>query len=124
MTYSSLLGLILVVIGAFVGFTFSSTFIDPDHKRIRYSNNIFGIIRTGSWVTIEPSMRLGVIRSGTTWVTYSRSNRAIDIDQNDFRIVLYDSEDRQIMHVKKFNSIEAAETELKTLAVQMGLDKN
>ena len=52
--------LILVLIGAFVGFTTSSAMIDYGRKRVKFSNNIFGIIRIGKWMSIEPSMKIGI----------------------------------------------------------------
>ena len=36
-------GTIAALIGAFVGFTYSSVFIDVENKRIKYSNNIFNV---------------------------------------------------------------------------------
>ena len=47
-------GLILLLIGAFVGFSSTSTLIDYENKRVIFSNNLFGIIRIGKWLKIEP----------------------------------------------------------------------
>ena len=56
MTYFSHYGLvwILVVIGAFVGFTYSSTSIGiSDKKKLKFSNNIFGFIPIGYWTCVD-----------------------------------------------------------------------
>ena len=59
----------LVIVGAFVGFSSSSTFIDFDQKRVKFSNNIFGLIRTGKWMAIEPNMKIGLNISNQVWNT-------------------------------------------------------
>ena len=59
-TYNSLTGLILVFIGAFVAFTTTSTLIDFDKKRIKFSNNFFGIIAIGQWIDLKPEMKIGL----------------------------------------------------------------
>jgi hypothetical protein len=123
MTWSSISGLVLVLIGAFVGFSCSGTFIDVDKKRIRFSNDLFGMIRTGHWMYLDSNMKIGIIKSKTSWRAYSQSNRAIEDNYHDFRIILYDAENKELMPVKKFDSIEAARLELETLGSQLGLDR-
>jgi hypothetical protein len=56
-------GLILIIIGAFIGFTTSSTLVDFDKKRIKFSNNLFGIITTGKWTYINSDMKFGIKKS-------------------------------------------------------------
>ena len=90
-TYYSLYMLGLVIIGAFVGFTSSSTFIDFEQKRARFPNNIFGIIRTGKWMAIEADMKIGLNISNQVWNAYSQSNRGIDINEENIQIILYNS---------------------------------
>ena len=49
--FNSIYGLILVVLGAFVGFSSTGTIIDTEKRRIKFSNNLFGIFQTGKWIT-------------------------------------------------------------------------
>jgi hypothetical protein len=114
-------GLLLVLIGAFVGFTYSGTLIDTGKKRIRFSNFIFGIIPTGKWIPVDSSMKAGIRASNQIYSAFSQGNRSLDIDKKDFRIILYDSGDKEIMQVKKFGSVEAAKSELDRLRNQLGL---
>lgn len=58
-----IVGILTTLTGAFVGFSNSSVFIDPVKKRVRFSNNIFGFIRTGMWMGVEPDMKIGVTSS-------------------------------------------------------------
>ena len=119
--FSIILGLILVLVGAFMGFTSTSTVIDYDKRRIKLSNNLFGVFKTGQWINIEPSMKIGIKKSNRAWRAYSRSNRTLDIAIKDYRIILYDSNDKQIMPIKKTGTLESAKMELELLSNKMGL---
>ena len=116
-------GLILVLIGAFVGFTSSSTLIDYGNKRVKFSNNLFGIIQTGKWIPIEPSMKIGIKESIQTYRTYSQGNRPLDITNKDFRLILFDSDKREMMPIKKTDSLVAAKMELGIECNRLGLSK-
>ena len=59
----SISGLFLIIIGAFVGFSSTSTLIDSDSKKVRFCNNLFGIIKVGKWITIEPNMNIDIKKS-------------------------------------------------------------
>lgn len=118
---SSLYGLILIVLGAFVGFTSTGTFIDFEQKRVKFSNNIFGFIPVGKWIPVVSSMKIDIEESNVTWSTFSRGNRNLDIEQKDFRIVLFDSDNSEILTLMKTNSMESAEGEKEKLSNQLEL---
>ena len=120
-TYYSLYMLGLVIIGAFVGFTSSSTFIDFEQKRVKFSNNIFGIIRTGKWIPIETDMKIGLNISNQVWNAYSQSNRGIEIDEKNIQIILYDSNKQKIMPLKKLDALDTAKEEIIKLRNELGL---
>ncbi len=115
-------GLLMVIVGAFMGFSSTSSLIDIDKKKIRFSNNLFGFIPTGKWMEIDTSMKLGIKESNVTWTTFSRSNRSIDTVKNDFRIVLCDSEEKEIMDISKSDSFETAKDHLDSLCSQLALE--
>ena len=114
-------GLILILIGAFVGFTSTSTLIDYDKKRIRFSNNIFGIIKIGKWINIESGMKIGIKKSDVTWRAYGASNQAIDVIVKDFRLILFDSTNKEIMPIKKMETLDAAKIELEIECKRLAL---
>lgn len=120
--YFSLVGFILVLTGAFVGFTSTSTSIDFDKKRLRYSNNLFGILPIGQWIFIRTDMKIGIKKSNKVWRTYSRSNRILDIADRDYRLVLYDSNGNEIMPIKKSGDLATAKLNLDVLSKQLGLE--
>lgn len=114
-------GLILVVIGGFVGFTSTSVLIDYTANKVKFSNNIFGFIPVGKWMQIDHSMKIGIKELKTTSRTFSMGNQALDINQNDFRLVLFDSKNKEIMQLKKNNSLQVAKMDLETMVNQLGL---
>jgi hypothetical protein len=121
LVFFHLSGLILILIGAFVGFSSTSTFIDYEKKRVKFSNNLFGIIRIGQWLKIEPSMKIGFKESNLTWRSYSQGNRPLDIEDHHYRIILFDSRDKEIIQIKKVKSIESAKTEQEKISNKLGL---
>lgn len=122
--YFSLSGAFLILIGAFVGFTSTCTIIDLDNKRVRFSNNLFGIIKTGQWIKLEPSMKIEIKQSNKTWRAYSRGNRSVDITDKDFRLFLINENNKQIMPLMKTISHEKAKTELESLTSLLGLSQS
>ena len=97
-SFSSFSALILVFIGAFVGFSSTSALIDYDKKRVKFSNNLFGILKIGHWINIEQ-----------------------DMTDQDYRIVLFDSNNKEIMPIKKVNTLDSAKVELDKSANQLGI---
>lgn len=114
-------GLLFVLIGAFVGFSSTGTLIDSEKKRLRFSINIFGIFPIGQWVHIQPDMKIGIIKSDKVWRGYSRSNRTLDIAINDYRLILFDSNGREIMPIQKADTIGSAKSNLTKLSNQLGI---
>jgi hypothetical protein len=121
-TVYSYLGIIIIIIGAFVAFTTTSTFIDLDDKRIKFSNDLFGIIRAGKWISIEPFMKLGLKKSHMGYRAYIMGTQPIGIHLNDIRICLYGADNKLIMPIKKFSSYESSRSELTELSTILGLD--
>lgn len=121
-TWSSWGGLLLVLVGAFMGLSTTSTIVDTDTKRIRFTNNLLGFIPVGKWMDIDDSMKLGIKESNVTFTAFSRSNRSIDTVRNDFRIVLCDSGEKIIMEISKSDSFETAKDQLDSLSRQLGLE--
>lgn len=120
-TYFSLIGLILLLIGAFVGFTSTSTTIDFNKKRLRFSNNLFGIFPIGQWIFIDTDMKIGLKKSNKVWRAYSRSNRTLDIANNDFILILYDSTGKEIIPIQKSDNLDSAKINLDKISKELGI---
>jgi hypothetical protein len=121
LSFTHLSGLILILIGAFVGFSNTSVQIDDENKRVKYSNNLFGCIRTGKWLRIDPAMILGMKETNVIWRSYSSGNRTLDISKPEHLIILYSSDNKEIMSIKKTKSREDAVVELERLKKRLDL---
>lgn len=108
LVWFSLSSIVLIILGAFMGFSYSSTEIDFEQKKARYSDNIFGIIRIGKWINIKPEMKIGILKSRKTWETYSAGNRKLESPVEDYRLELFKGSGIKIMLIKKVDSREEA----------------
>jgi hypothetical protein len=122
LTYFYISGAILILIGGFVGFTSTSAIIDYDKKRIKFSDDIFGIIPIGKWVQVVPTMKIGIKESNQTYRAYSQGNRPLDLAKKDFRLILCDADNKEIMPIKRFDTLDGAKAELETIGNQLGLE--
>ena len=122
-TYFSLTGLILVVLGAFIGFTNSSTTIDAKNKRIRFSNNIFGIIKTGKWINVDMDMQVGIKRDNKVYRTYSKSNRTLDIEVHDTKLYLFDKNDKPILPIMKIQNKKNNNDEIDKISSELEISR-
>jgi hypothetical protein len=123
LTFSNFLGLILVLLGALLGFTFTCTIIDFETRQIKFTEKLFGIIPTGKWIKIDSGMKVGIKESNATWRTFSRSNLSTETTVNDFRLILFDADDHEIMPLKKLESLESAITERRILCNKLELSE-
>jgi hypothetical protein len=120
-TFYSWFGLVIAVVGAFAFFTTTSSIIDSDNKKIKFSDNLFGIIPVGKWIDIKPDMKLGLEKHHRGFMGYIRGTQPVSIHYKDIRIYLYSADNKQIMPVIKCNSYQSCVKELNTLSSQLGL---
>jgi hypothetical protein len=117
----SLFSFFLILIGAFFGFTTTTSVIDADRKRVKLSNNLLGVLRIGKWISIERGMKIGIRKSSQVWQTASWSNRVLKIRNDDFRIILFDFDEKEIIPLQKAISRNEASKELAKLSRELGL---
>jgi hypothetical protein len=119
----SLFSLILILIGAFMGFSYSGVEIDFDQKRVRFLNNLFGIIKSGQWVNVKPDMKIGISKSNKAWRSYSGGNRILDVPSEDYRLILYNSSREKLMPLKKCDDLFTARKELDDICERLEISK-
>jgi len=119
--FFSLTGILLFAIGALVGFTFTATLVDLKNRRMKFATYLFGIIPVGQWVAIKAGMVLDVRDWKTLWRSYSAGNRTLDLEERDFRIILFDNQGKAIMPVKKFKDKESAVAAAAEMSSAMGI---
>jgi hypothetical protein len=120
-TYYSYSGIILVIFGSFIGFTNSSTTIDPVNKRIRHTTNIFGIIKIGKWLKVERNMQLAIKTDKKVHRTYSRSNRILDIQSEARILYLCDERGRILIPVMKIKKDQNKPGNAGEISEELGL---
>jgi hypothetical protein len=123
LVWFSLSALINILLGAFLGFTFSSTEIDFNLKKVRHSDVLFGLIKTGKWMYVKPDMKIGILKSRKTWRTYSRGNRELESPVEDHRLVLFTGAGKMWIPLKKFASAEEAGKELAEWCRRLNIQK-
>jgi hypothetical protein len=122
-TWFSPYGLILAALGAFTAFTTTSTFIDTDKKRVKFSNDLFGIFPAGKWIDIRPDMKLGLKRVHRGFQAYTRANQPVGIHTADIRIILYEADNDEIMQIKKFSNRESAFNGINELCSSLNISR-
>jgi hypothetical protein len=104
--------IILILLGALLGFTFSSNEIDFVNKKVRNSDVVFGFIKTGRWLAIKSDMKIGILHSKRTWRTFSSGNRELESPEEDYRLVLFTSAGKKRIPLKKCISADKAAKDL------------
>jgi len=109
-------GITLSFIGAFLGFSYTSTVIDYDKKRVKFLNNIFGIIPIGNWIVVDNEMNIRLKRSNKVWRAYSRGNRSTDISDKTYVLTLNNSKGKEIMELIKSDKLDFIENTARQIA--------
>jgi hypothetical protein len=117
---SLIIGIIIVLMGIFIAFSYTGTIIDINKKRIKYVNYLFGIMPVGKWLDIKPEMRIGIKKSNKRWRMYSRSNRSLDINEKTYLLILYTTDGKEILQIKKLSDLNTAKTEGIKIAKLLG----
>lgn len=120
-SYFNLTGIILAIAGAFAAFTSTSTIIDTDKKRIKHADNIFGFFPAGKWIDVRTDMKLGLQKVKRGYAGYTRANMPLQIKYDDIRICLFDSGNKKIAPLKKFDSLQSAKNGLNEMESLLGV---
>jgi hypothetical protein len=114
-TYFDLTGLILVVVGMFMAFTFDGTIIDYNSRRIKSYTSFFGLLKVGKWYSINDFKKFSIHKSNRSYTTYSRANVPLTIKNSDIRLVLLNNTGSLKITIKKYSSFDAARKEMSEL---------
>lgn len=114
-SFYSLLALTLLIPGIFMAFTYNGTILDIDKKRVKSYTALFGIFKTGKWISINEFTRFKVIKATKRYTTYSRANVRFDRTFSDIELLLVSRNDKKIV-INKFNNYEDAHMEMEELS--------
>ena len=120
-TYFSITGLILIVAGMFMAFTYEGTLIDYDTRRLESYTSLFGIYKAGKWINADDFSKFNIYRSRRSSTTYSRGNVPLTINSNDIRLALLNESGSQKIIINKYDSFESARTEMSELIKDLKL---
>jgi len=120
--YFSFLGALFIILGAFVGFSRTTTRIDFENSKVMFSNDIFGLFKTGKWIPVEPGMKIGIRVVKKGWRSLSLSNQELDSVQTDYRVILFGSNNKEIMPILKTNSSAIAKSQSEDLANRLNIN--
>ncbi|MBN2485310.1 MAG: hypothetical protein JXB34_05010 [Bacteroidales bacterium] len=115
-------GIFFFLIGAFLAFTYTSVVIDKTDRKVKLTNNFFGILRFGRWTEVNPDMTVTVKPNTIVYRTYSRSNRAIENKTHNYRVLLFDENKNCLMPLKYESTLGHAIESAKELSVVLGLN--
>lgn len=113
--------IMLILGGAFFGFTYFCTTIDIEKHRVRSGDVLFGLFSTGRWIDINPDMTVGVIKWEKVWRILSWTNRSVSVPENDFLVVLFKPDGKKLLTLNKKASLELANDELFNLSDLLNL---
>jgi hypothetical protein len=119
--FYSMGAILLIVAGAFIGFTSTSAIIDTEQKRVKLRSDYFGIIKTGKWIDIQAGMKIGIQKQQGSWRAYSRGNRKLDIPEKNFRIYLFGENNQKVIPLDKASSFQEALDKRNELSNELGL---
>jgi len=121
--FYSLNAIALVLVGAFMAFTNTSTTIDHEKKKVRFSNNIFGMIKIGKWMSLRDDMQIGTKQESNVYRTYSRSNQTIDLKVVYKKIYLFDRNRNPIFPIKQIKEKENVDEAIMEICKVLGVTR-
>jgi len=114
-TCYNLTGLILVVTGMLMAFTFDGAIIDYNTRRIKNYTCLFGLFKVGKWHGVNNFNKFRIYKSNRSYTTYSRANVPLTLKTSDIRLVLLNENGSLRIKINKYNSFEAARKEMTEL---------
>lgn len=119
--FYSWIGYTTIIVGLFLAFTNTSTSIDVENKKVKFSNNLFGIFGIGYWSEIKPGMSICVHKITKSQNIFSFSNQKTTQTVKDYRVMLLNDSGQAIMPLKRCDTKDEAEKEAVDLRIKLGL---
>ncbi len=114
-------GIILIIFGLFMSFTYTGAEIDIENRKYRFYNKLFGLFKIGRFKDLSIFRGLKVERFSGSYNTYRRSNRKLSNLFNDYRIVLQGESQGEKNYVFKHESFKKVKEEAARLSKLLNL---
>lgn len=112
----SMIGLLIIILGAFMSFSYSGVSIDRKEGVIMFYNNLFGLFKLGNTEDLGKFDLITVAYNKRSSRTFSKGNRVLNIDEYDYRIFLSSPKSKKRIPIKKCKSKEEANNEANELS--------
>lgn len=113
--FYDLSGLLLVVAGMFLGFTYDGTLIDSNQGRIKGYSCLFGIFRIGKWHRADEFTRFAIRSSRRSYTTYSRANIPLTLKSRDVRLILMNDDGSLKITMNRYRTFDEARKDMSAL---------
>jgi hypothetical protein len=120
-TYYNMTGLILVVAGLFMSFTYEGTIIDYNSARIKSYTCFFGLFRVGKWHSASSFKNFCIYRSRRSYTTYSRANIPLTLRRSDIRLALTNDTGSLKVTINRYDTFVEARKEMSELISDLDL---
>jgi len=115
------IGSLIFIIVVFVFFSFSGVEIDTEKRQLRQYKNLFGLIKTGKWKSIQPYLGVTLIPFTRKESMASWSNRINTTKETDYRIYLVNEARKPAFAIKRCKSIEQAQDSIDEFSIWLKL---
>jgi hypothetical protein len=112
-------GLILIVAGAFMAFTYDGAIIDFTSRKIKSYTCVFGLFKIGNWHSLDSFNKFRIYKSNRTYTSYSRANVQLNLKDSDIRLVLLNDDGSLKITINKYGSFEEARKEMVELITNL-----
>lgn len=120
---SPVLGAIIILISAFVCFTFSGMEINTHYKTYKDYTALFGLIKQGKWNSYANYPYVTLLRKNMVTTTHSPGNVASTTSKElVYDITLLDKTHRKKLVIKRMKDNDKALAEAHVLAQQLGVE--
>jgi len=120
-SFYSWIGYTTIIVGLFLAFTYTTTKIDIENKKAKFSNNLFGIFSVGYWTDIKPGMSICVHKITKTQNIFSFSNQKTTQKTRDYRVMLLNENGQAIMPLMKCENKDEAEAAAENMKKKLEL---
>lgn len=122
-SYFNLAGIVFIIAGMFMAFTFDGTLIDFNSRRIKSYICIFGLLKIGQWHNVNEFSKFRIYKSRRSYTAYSRGNIPLTIKNSDIRLVFANNSGTLRITINKYSSFEAAKKEMTELIRELQITR-
>ena len=105
------------ILSTFLLFTYSGIEINTEIKQIKSYYKLFGIVKKGSWESLNKYKGVTLVPMKKVQSTFSRSNRQISTNEKYFMIYLVNKTNQPAIPIKKCKTLETAQNSLDEFSI-------